>query len=62
MATRVTLWYQLETEAAYLYSKTPPTRDVDPVWVPKSIVEHRSKTMDQHIVTLPEWFVEKEGL
>ena len=62
MATRVTLWYQRETDADYLYSKTPPGREVDQVWVPKSIVEHRSKNANQHIVTLPEWFVRKEGL
>jgi hypothetical protein len=40
-----------------------PTEPENVVWVPLSIVEHTTKNPDgHHIVTLPDWFVEKENL
>lgn len=61
--TKIRLWFIQETEQARLYSKTPPGRDADEVWIPKSIIEHTSKEPSGlHIVTLPDWFIEKEGL
>jgi hypothetical protein len=60
-----TLWFVRETPLARLYTKIPPDRhptQADQIWVPRSIVEHTSKMGDQHIVTLPEWFVEKNDL
>jgi hypothetical protein len=57
--TTVVLWYIRETGKAYLYSLTPPEREQIEVWVPKSIVEHRTKRGDQHEVKLPDWFADK---
>lgn len=63
--TQVRLWLVSETEKAWLYSKVPtntPGRKVhkkDQVWVAKSLVEHRTKVENEHVVTLPDWFVEK---
>ena len=63
MSAKVRLFLIRETELARLYSKTPPGRDLSEVWIPKSIVEHTSKnTNGEHIVTLPDWFLEKEDL
>ena len=64
-STNVRLWLMRETAKARLYSKVPtksPGRNVeqsDQVWIPKSIVEHTSKVGDEHVVKLPDWFVEK---
>lgn len=58
----VQLWYVSESKLAYQYSKTPPDREPDLIWIPKSIVEHRTKRGDVHQVELPEWFVIKEGI
>ena len=61
----ITFWLIRETEAARLYSKVRPDRNPtkeDQIWIPKSIVEHTSKAGFEHTVTLPDWFVEKEGL
>lgn len=61
----VRLWYIRETEAAYCYSKTDPKasgRDMNPVFIPKSLVEHRTKRGDEHMVTVPDWFADKEDL
>jgi hypothetical protein len=63
--TQITLWFIRETADARLYSKTDPedkNRVSDPIWVPKSVIEHTSKTGNQHIVTLADWWVEKSGL
>lgn len=65
--TKVRLWFREETELARKYSKVPPERvheyPVSKIWIPKSIIEHTSKEPSGlHIVTLPDWFVEKEGL
>lgn len=68
MATsKRTLWLKAESRSglARLYTKIPPERHPGPddeIWVPRSIVEHTSKMGDQHILTLPDWFVEKNGL
>lgn len=65
MATTIRLWLVTETEKAWRYSKVPLDRfddKTDCVWVPKSIVEHRTKRGAEHEVTLPDWFVEKAGL
>lgn len=60
----VTLWLVRETDKARKYCKhgRPQPEESDMIWVPRSIVEHTSKMGDQHIVTLPDWFVEKEKL
>jgi hypothetical protein len=64
--TKVNLWFNRETEKARHYSKLPPIRNPtneDMIWIPISIIEHTSKNVGHHhIVTLPDWFVEKEGL
>ena len=60
-----TLWFVRETPLARLYTKIPPERgptESDFIWVPRSIVEHTSKMGAQHIVTLPDWFLDKEGI
>lgn len=62
---QITLWLVKETAAARLYSKAPKdkrTLATQSFWIPRSIVTHTSKMGDQHIVTLPEWFVQKEKL
>jgi len=62
---KITLWLIRETDKARLYSKVRPDRNptqVDEIWIPRSIVEHTSKVDLEHTVTLPDWFVEKEGL
>lgn len=60
-----TLWLLKETAGARFYSKLPPERHPtanDCLWIPRSIIEHTSKTGKQHIVTLPDWFIEKRNL
>lgn len=61
---QVTLWLKLETPMARFYCKhgRENPADDDFIWIPKSVVEHTSKMGDQHIVTLPEWFVQKEKI
>lgn len=51
----------LETEKAYGYFTVPPEKQTNEtfVWVPKSIIEHRSIRGDEHTLTLPDWFLEK---
>jgi hypothetical protein len=65
MTSQRTLWFVRETPLARLYTKIPPerrpTKD-DEIWVPRSVVEHTSKMGNQHIVTLPDWFLEKNDL
>lgn len=34
----------------------------DIVWVPKSVVEGRTKRGLEHEVELPDWFIEKNNL
>jgi len=63
--TKVNLWFVSETGVARLYCRhgRPGREKEDCVWVPKSIIEHTSKNVgEHHIVTLPDWFTEKEGL
>lgn len=72
MSTRIkTLWLVDERPAgaAYLYCHVPPARREgrepncdELVFVPKSIVEHRSKRGVEHDVKLPEWFLSKKKL
>jgi hypothetical protein len=62
---QITLWFVRETAAARLYTKVPPERNPqadDHVWIPRSVVEHTSKTGNTHIVTLPDWVVEQKKL
>jgi len=61
----IRLWLIRETELARLYSKTDPNntgRVPVEIWIPRSIVEHTTKRGSEHIVKLPDWFVEKEKL
>jgi hypothetical protein len=54
-----------ETDKAVHYSKLPLDKwdpKKDGIWIPKSIIEHRTKRGAEHEVKLPDWFVEKEGL
>ncbi len=68
--TQITMWYIQESSLAWQYSRIPPERNPqkeDKVWIPKSIVEHRSKdggdkVWSRHIVTLPDWYVTRENL
>lgn len=66
MSAKVNLWFHSESELARCYAKVPlakATESSDFVWVPKSIIEHTSQNVGgHHVVTLPEWFVLKEGL
>lgn len=64
---KIRLWIlsARETEKAYCYSKVPPDRSMeesDIVWVPKSVVEGRTKRGLEHEVELPDWFIEKNNL
>lgn len=61
----IRMWYLTETDRAYQYSKIPTDRNPrfeDIVWVPKSIVEHRTKRGDEHEIKLPYWFVDAQKL
>jgi hypothetical protein len=40
----------------------PEANEEDIVWVPLSIIEHTTKRGRDHVVTLPDWFIEKERL
>jgi len=69
MSAKVNLWVipgHMDSVMARRYSKLPPSRqpaDDDFIWVPLSIIEHTSRNVGgHHVVTLPDWFVEKEGL
>ena len=56
------LWLIRETDLARLYSKTnpdDPSRTPDTLWIPRSIVEHTTKRGNEHIVKLPDWWIEK---
>lgn len=61
---QITLWFVRETEKARLYCKhgRPQQDPSDLVWVPRSVVEHTSKMGAMHILTLPDWWIEREGL
>jgi hypothetical protein len=64
---KIRLWIieQRETEKAHCYSRIPPERnpqEEDIIWVPKSIVEHRTKRGLEHEVELPDWFAEARNL
>jgi len=63
------MWFLRETPLARKYSRLPPDKfpmPEDMLWMPRSIIEHTSKlnaaNPDEHILTLPNWFVEKENL
>lgn len=65
MSTTIRLWHVRDTELAHLYTKIPPERHPtaeDEVWIPKSIVEGRSKDGNEHQVRLPDWWVTKANL
>lgn len=63
---KVTLWYREETNDAIKYVRAFADGSAmhgEKVWIPKSLIEHRTKEPNgRHVVTLPLWFVEKEGL
>jgi len=65
-ATTVRLWATgAETSKARHYSRVPLTKwdpKKDGIWIPKSLIEHTTKRQDEHLVKLPDWFVEKENL
>jgi hypothetical protein len=66
----IRLWLVRETDKARLYCKFDPStkpnvvidEKSDCVWIPLSIVEHTSKRGNVHMVSLPDWFIEKENL
>ena len=67
--TKVSLWKidgTSDTAKARCYSRVPPSRlpeAEDFIWVPISLIEHTSRNLGgHHIVTLPDWYVEKERL
>lgn len=72
--TKIRLWLVKETDLARQYCKFNPfvsvsgiehgnsMEDTDLIWIPKSIIEHTSKRGNEHVVTLPDWFIEKEHL
>lgn len=75
MSAKVNVWKlpscRPDTAKARHYSKLPPERMAgrgatetnDFIWIPISIIEHTSRNIGgHHVVTLPEWFVDKEGL
>jgi len=64
---KIRLWYITESEKAYLYSKVPPGSSRNPgpedqIWIPKSVVEHRTKRDNEHEVTVEDWFGESRKL
>lgn len=63
---KIRFWFVKQTDKARYYSKLPPERNpgaADHIWIPLSIIEHTTKyPTGQHIVELPEWFVERENL
>lgn len=65
-STTVRLWDAgIETEKAYKYFRIPPERnpdDCDVIWIPKSIVEGRTKRGNEHEVKLPDWFTSEHNL
>jgi len=72
----ILLWHVKDSEHAHRYCKLRDSRspgaDVPDnpnyLWVPKSIVEGRTKIPAQdeeraiHFVKLPDWFIERENL
>jgi len=58
------LWFVKQTDKARLYLKhnRPGADDDDYLWIPLSVIEHTTKLGDEHEVTLPDWFIEKEWL
>lgn len=56
------------SEKAYKFSKTPPERDADEVWIPKSQIEHLTRRAPdgrdwvECEVTIPEWLALEKGL
>lgn len=70
--TIIRLWAIRSTEKARLYCRRQidtskpgwrsPEVDKDCIWVPLSIIEHVTRLGAEHMVTLPDWFVEKNGL
>ncbi len=66
---KVNLWKiegATDTALARYYSRVPPNRHPQPedyIYVPKSIIEGTSQNLGgHHVVTLPDWFVQKENL
>ena len=66
---KIRLWLVQETDKARCYYKFNPVNTgaaepnaTDLVWVPRSIIEHTTKRGNEHVVELPDWFIEKEKL
>jgi hypothetical protein len=60
---KIRLWFIRETDKARLYSKTPPGRAPDEIWIPRSQIEHCTKfPTGEHHLTVTDWFAEKSGL
>lgn len=62
---KIRLWFMRETEKARLYSTVPAERgqtEDTQVWIPRSVVEHTTKRGVEHVLELPDWFVDKEEL
>ena len=67
---KIRLWLLDDDPAkgAVRYSRTPQSRGMNTVWVPRSLIEHRTKQPPkdgewaEHVVTIADWFCEKEKL
>lgn len=51
----LTLTLVTETEKAALYR----TKEGKEIWIPRSVISHRTKRGDLHTITVEEWFVKK---
>jgi hypothetical protein len=61
----IRLWFVSDTDKARLYSRVPPERNPqreDMLWIPLSVIEHTTRRQNEHMVTIPEWFVQARGL
>ena len=66
--TTIRLWQMAATDKAYRFSKTPPERPPDPVWIPRSVIERVLRRPPKEPgawpeceVTMQEWTAEKFG-
>lgn len=65
---KLRLWQMAATDAAVKFSKTPPDRVPDEVWIPRSQIEHITRrpaalgVWPECEVTIEEWIAEKKGL
>jgi hypothetical protein len=60
---KIRLWLVKETEKARQYSKTPPGREQDLIWIPRSVMNGQTKQPDgECMVEIEDWFCEKNDL